>query len=305
MDARHFDQLTKSLTAAGSRRALLGLLASLPILGGLLAVLEADKTDAKGRRKRRKKRHKHGKGRHKHKKLKKRCKPHSRAKICAGKCGRVKNNCKKLGDCGSCACDPPCDICFTCQDGPNTPGTCSVDPDQQGQACGEPGQVCQPDGTCQCSGESCGSCQVCQEDGTCSPAADGTCCAGGVCIDSVCEAVATLEMCSGRCDADDLPATFQCTGGDAVPCPACDGDCVDYGCADGGARLFTPEGESFYCVTSVAPTGSTCQACPTGIPNPPIFCPPGCQTEGTLCSACPVGEGCLGTVCLEICTGAS
>jgi hypothetical protein len=309
MDAKHFDRLTRALSDAGSRRGLLGLLAALPVLGGLFARLGDDEADAKGRRKRRKKRHKHGKGRHKHKKhKKKKCKPKSHAKTCAGKCGQVKNNCKKTVDCGSCACDPPCEVCFTCQEGPNTLGTCIVDPAQQAQACGEPGQVCLPDGACRCSGESCGPCQICQENGTCSPVADGACCAGGVCLDGVCEAEATLEMCGGRCDADDLPATFQCTGGDPVPCPACDGGCVDYGCADGGSRLFTPDGESFYCVVSVAPTGSTCRACPTGIPNPPgpaIICPPNCQTEGTLCSACPAGEGCLLVVCLEICMGAS
>src|SRR5918996_1311582 len=113
MDGRHFDALTRTLTEAGSRRGLLGLLAALPVLGGLFALLDRDEVDAKGRRKRRKKRHKHGKGRHRGKKQPK-CKPKSTAQTCAGKCGPVKNNCKQTVDCGPCACDPPCGPCEAC-----------------------------------------------------------------------------------------------------------------------------------------------------------------------------------------------
>ena len=165
MDARHFDALTRTLSEAGSRRGLLGLLAALPLVGGLVALLDPDEIDAHGRRRRRKKRHKHGKGRRRKHHHKKKCKANSLAKTCAGKCGQVKNNCKKTVDCGACACEPPCDVCFTCQEGPTTPGTCVVDPEQQGQACGDPGQICQSDGSVPVMRESCcPACQVC--DGT-------------------------------------------------------------------------------------------------------------------------------------------
>ena len=73
MDARHFDLLTKSLTATTPRRRLLRLLATLPLLGGLLALLELDDAEARGRRKRRKKAHKHGKPSGRHRKGKRKC----------------------------------------------------------------------------------------------------------------------------------------------------------------------------------------------------------------------------------------
>ena len=41
MDARHFDTLTKSLSMANTRRGLLGLLATLPILGSRPCVRNA------------------------------------------------------------------------------------------------------------------------------------------------------------------------------------------------------------------------------------------------------------------------
>jgi hypothetical protein len=130
MDANRFDRLTRALSEAGTRRGLLGLLATLPIMGGLLALLDQDETVARGRRHRRRvKRHKHGKGRRKH--HKKKCKPKSKAKTCAGKCGPVKNKCKKTVDCGSCTCASNAD-------------------------CGE-GFLCLEDGSCQACTVSCPS----------------------------------------------------------------------------------------------------------------------------------------------------
>jgi parallel beta-helix repeat protein len=105
MDAKHFDRLARTLTEAGTRRGLLGLLATLPVLSGLFALLDLDETDAKGRRKRRKKKHKHGRPRSHGKRKKKKCKPNSLTKTCQGQCGPVKNNCKKPVDCGSCTCE--------------------------------------------------------------------------------------------------------------------------------------------------------------------------------------------------------
>jgi hypothetical protein len=159
-------------------------------------------------------------------------------------------------------------------------------------------------GPCDCTITGCGPCATCQANGTCAPLADGTCCPSGVCVDGSCAAKATLELCEGRCGTNNVPATYQCaSGAPAVPCPVCNTDCVTYGCADGGTRLFTTEGESFYCVTSVTPVG-TCRACPADILNPAI-CPAGCMTPGSLCTACPAGQGCFLVSCVEICTGAS
>jgi hypothetical protein len=105
MDARQFDAIARLFSAAGrTRRGLLGLLATLPVLGSPFALIDRDEADAKGRRKRRKKAHKHGRPRKHGKRKKKKCKPNSLAKTCAGQCGPIRNNCKKTVDCGSCAC---------------------------------------------------------------------------------------------------------------------------------------------------------------------------------------------------------
>ena len=46
MDGRHFDDMVRSLSAAGSRRGLLRLLSNLPIAGLLIVVSDAPKTVA-------------------------------------------------------------------------------------------------------------------------------------------------------------------------------------------------------------------------------------------------------------------
>jgi hypothetical protein len=150
MDSRHFDALTRHLTEVGTRRGLLGVLATLPVLGGLFALLDLDDGGAQGRRRRRKKRHKHGRGRrkrHTH------CKANSKVKTCAGKCGIVTNNCQKKVDCGSC-CVPDC-----------------------------AGKVCDDDG---CGGEcgpGCAPCETCFQ-GECFHVCDGSdCCDNGICTE--------------------------------------------------------------------------------------------------------------------------
>jgi hypothetical protein len=210
MDARQFDALARTLTAQGTRRGLLGLLVTLPVLGGLVALLDPMESEAAGRRRRRKKRHKHGKGRRRqHHKT---CNAESKAKTCAGKCGIVKNTCKKKVDCGSCVCDPLCLVCQVCDEATQS---CVADPGQLGAACGD-GQVCQSDGRCACSGESCGACRTCASDGTCttclsnnSLCEDGTCVACDVCLSGECPftsvqaaiaatpALATIRVCPG------------------------------------------------------------------------------------------------------------
>ncbi len=150
IDSRHFDALTRRLSKAGTRRGVLGLLGDLPILGALLALVDHDDGAAQGRRKRRKKRHKHGKGRHRRRHTP--CTAKSKAKTCAGTCGIVTNNCQKKVDCGTCVCDPPCDICDICDR-----GVCIF---------------------------RCAPCEVCLGDGSCVHVCDGSdCCDNGICTD--------------------------------------------------------------------------------------------------------------------------
>jgi hypothetical protein len=234
LDARHFDTLARVLSAGKSRRRLLTMLSAVPVLGGLEGILSPAETEAAGRRKRRKKRHKHGKGRRRKHRKKKPCRAESVAQACSGKCGSVQNNCKQSVECGSCACDPACDVCFTCQEGPNTPGTCVVDPAQQGETCGSDGKVCQPDGSCTCipltqcpAGKECGS----YPDG----------CGGFVTCPSICSnptPICTDNVCTA-CSADN-----QCASGDICE----EGQCVTgSGTYEAGANICTAPGFNAPC----------------------------------------------------------
>ena len=225
MDGSHFDDLVRDWLASGTRRSLVQRLSALPLVGGLALFFEYDEeSEAKRRKNRRKARHRHRPGNHKHnhKKHKKKCKSQAKATTCAGKCGSVTNNCKQTVDCGSCACDPPCDACFTCQDGPTTPGACIVDPEQQGDPCGETGQVCQADGACACDADSCP--------------------VNASCVGGICECDSGFELCGDACvDTDTDPANCGecgnvCPGGGECnagicECPAgqknCNGTCID------------------------------------------------------------------------------
>jgi hypothetical protein len=129
MGSRQFDRVTPSFNAPATRRWMLGRLAVLPVLQGLLALLDPTDAAADGRRRRRKKAHKHGRPR-RHGRRKNNRKSCKRSVICAGKCGPVENNrCRKIIDCGPCTCGgvicdadqicedetcQPCDVCPTC-----------------------------------------------------------------------------------------------------------------------------------------------------------------------------------------------
>lgn len=327
MDGPHFDHLTRTLSEHGTRRGLLGLLTTLPVLGGIFALLDLDEGDAKGRRKRRKKRHKHGKGREAGKKKKQKCQSHAKTKTCAGKCGSVKNNCQKAVDCGSCDCPTPCKPCFICQSGPNTPGACVLDPDQQGEPCGQPGQVCQPDGECACDSASCPACTTCEPDGTCA-GCTGCCDANGECqdgdTDAACGRGGTCDICTGQeaCQGPQCVCVPACQdkvcgpdgcGGQCGPgcnaCESCLGDgacslpCDGEGCCDGDVCV---NGESN---TACGTDGETCITCSgTG-----VTCGGGGQTGVCGCTpatACPgdlncgtIDDGCGGMVSCGACTG--
>jgi hypothetical protein len=247
MDVHRFDALTRLLTAV-TRRGLLSFLATLPVLGGLLALLAPDDAEARGRRRRRKKPHKHGKGNGRHRKGKRKCVATSRAKVCAGTCGPVKNKCKKTIACGSCDCAPTCEICLTCQAGPNTPGTCVVDPLQQGETCGDPGQLCQTDGACACDGTSCSNPSPVCVEGSCA-----TCSASAPCPEGCCAG-------DGTCQPGTADGVCGPIGGACAPCPV-DTVCWDGACVCGDVCADGCQFTSVQDAIAGLPAGSTIRLC--------------------------------------------
>jgi hypothetical protein len=234
LDASHFDALAKALSSVDSRRRLLASLVTVPLLG----VFRAGEEDieAKPRKDRHDRRQNAQQGlvadKKKRKKRKKQCQPESVAQTCAGKCGSVTNTCKQVVDCGSCACDPACDACFTCQEhGSNARGTCVVDPAQQGQSCGSEGKVCQPrDGACACVPACTG--QACGPDGcggSCGSCGGGEVCttAGQCCTPTTCAAI-DQEMCQNPDDCGDygICGTFPDGCGGTLNCGTCPHSCL-------------------------------------------------------------------------------
>ncbi len=198
METSRFDSLVRALGEGGAtRRTLTGLIG-----GALLAALPLA-SEAKKRKK---------------------CKRKSLAKICAGTCGPVKNRktCKKTVDCGSCACSPACGVCFTCKDGPNTPGTCIVDAAQQGEACGSNGKVCQPDGTCACI-----PLTQCPAGKDCGTVPDG--CGGVVHCQFLCAnptPICTDNICKACTSSDQCVSGEMCESGSCVACDVCADGCT-------------------------------------------------------------------------------
>jgi hypothetical protein len=158
VDDEVVDRLARRVGTLGSRRAALGILAGT----GLAAALDLTDNGATAKRKRRKK-----------KKKVTPCTPDPRATTCAGKCGSVANNCQTPVNCGGC---PTCQRCDAAT------ASCKPDQSQQGNACGQTGQICLANGTCACDASSCGSNTVCL-NGSCQPCglADDPCCSGNAC----------------------------------------------------------------------------------------------------------------------------
>jgi len=289
MDAAHFDRLTTTFATRGTRRALTRLLLSVPLLGGLDALLGAapdiaaidDDHGSSHRRRRRKTRHTHRRHthrhtthRHNHKTTPTRpnpvgCTPESVAQTCAGKCARVANTCGTIIDCGPCACGT-CAACTSCN--PNT-GTCDAAFEEQ--ACGSPGQVCQAgicackegscadgqhcDGTaCVCDDQSCAT-GCCDDAGTCH-IDDNTACGigGGVCISCTGQG----QTCGGGVTPGQCGCTSQGCGsqtcgsvvdncGNTIPCAGCAGCCAGSTCQPGTAD-------------TACGVGGTCNDCTRG-----------------------------------------
>lgn len=293
MDELHFDALTRGLASSETRRRLLAGLAALPVIGGILG---AEETEAAGRRQRRKKRHKHGRGRRRTNQRGKRgsptCTPDSLAQTCTGRCGPSTDNCGQSVDCGSCACDPPCAACQTCDD---QTGQCVADPAQKEAPCGQKGQFCQADGTCACDAASCPVCRSCQPNGECSDICAGSgCCDGQTCQPGTANgACGSGGVTCGVCTGQD--ACLQ-DGSNANVCtcvPACDGKaCGDDGC---GGVCGTCSGALTTCTANqcVCPPGS--QAC--GGFCVPDSCGEGGSLDGCNCLCPPAFRCVLGAVC--------
>lgn len=235
MDDRRFDALARALVA-GSRRRVLGLLAAVPLLGGLAGLLTEDAAARDRRRGKDLQQERKRKGK---KKRKKRCKPKGKGKVCAGTCGPVRNKqtCRKTVDCGPCLCDPPCTGCTTCDAATQTcvsqcaasdtccDGAC-IDTQSDDANCGACGAACDAseaccDGACidpQTNADHCGTC------GNACEAGEG-CCSGG-CADLQTDA-ANCGACGNACDAGEI-----CVAGSCQACNVtCTGSAADCGTA--------------------------------------------------------------------------
>jgi hypothetical protein len=310
MDGTRFDRLARAWFAAANRRAVLRALIGLPLGAVAANLFAAEPSDAAQRddestddvgdeqqsRKQRCRRHK-GKGRGHHGRRKscqarhgghhkphkkKPCQPDPTATTCDGRCGPVTNNCQQDVDCGSCACNPSCEICQSCDE---SSGQCVDLPD--GTACGD-GLRCLAV-QCVCDGESC---------------PDG-CCQGGECLvddDKAC------GIAGGNCTPCTLPQT--CGGGGTsgqcgcTPVATCPGglDCgtIDDGCGDTiscGGPCSNPAPICFNNVCAPCSGNTPCpigQVCCAGSCFAGICCGPAdCSPVGNNCDAnqCTCGNG--------------
>jgi hypothetical protein len=309
LDARWFDSLVRTLAVSGRRRDVLGVLATLPLLGGLLSPF-AEETEGRGRRKRRKKGHKHAQGDGKKNRKGKRkrknkgkgeepCQPESAAQTCEGKCGTVQNTCQKPVDCDPCDCDPPCGACETCSNDliceacdpccddvccNQASAVCHADsgaccmPDSRAQTCGDAcGDVVNncgisvDCGPCTC-GSGCPECKVCDEDAdACIPDAQQV---GDGCgaVGQVCRADGTCS-----CEVATCPDCTACAGNGL--CEVCAGCCEDGQC--------------------VASCGA-CQVCADG---QCVSCPDCCDGDGGVCRPGTTNAACGSSGICDICSG--
>jgi hypothetical protein len=299
MDSDRFDRLAKSLSTTGTRRALLRLLATVPVAGGLLALLAPAPAAAKK-----------AKGKSKSKNTTTNTNgvsggdstststttntntstnsnestnsntntntntatststdPGCPPTTCAEQgtnCGSIPDGCGGTLDCGTCPlAGQPCtdNVCGPCVENCGDK-RCGAD-----NACG---------GTCQ--NQTCPVCQICS-GGTCAqdPSQDGDCCGtsgagtrcqGGDCV----PATATTADCQGLCETDQGQPAQVTIRGQPATCPGCEACPCGPGCKGTG-----PNGFGFYCVG-----GRDLGFCPSG--------------------TCPGGQFCCGGFCQALCT---
>ena len=239
MDDSTFDRLARRLEALASRRTALGALSG----AGFVAALGGSRLDVSAKRK----------------KKQKKCKPESTSATCGARCGSVKNNCKQTVECGSC---PDCAQCVS--------GLCEGDPDQEGDPCGQTGQICNANGTCACNASSCGLgsgcfngvCEACGDtDEQCCPG--NSCDGGNVCLAGACEACGFLN--APCCSSNNCPqAGTGCFDGTCEECGGTDEQCCPNNICDTGRVCLS----------------GTCEDC--GVDGQPCCAGNACQL-GTTC----------------------
>jgi hypothetical protein len=206
MEEHRFDHLARILSRAGSRRGVLGRLATLSLVGVLIASSGEDGLGARHRR-RRKARHdpgqdkdnRKGKRRRKRKGKPSRCTPDCAGKVCGS------DGCD-----GSCA--PGCnDATLTCNvEGQCVPRSCADgvrNDDETGVDCGG---SCPP-----CPGQACLSAADCQPPATCNMTiqrCETTCEITAECLTIAAAAGLPVRCCNGTCVAGTCCSNADCSG---------------------------------------------------------------------------------------------
>jgi hypothetical protein len=264
MDTQRFDDWTRTLATAQSRRRAVGIL-----LGGMLARIgigNEPEAEAKG-----------GKNKHKNKNKNKKGKK-------GGGGGKPKpDECNGASDCNTCQsctggkCVPDlkrngevCAQCATC-----LKGQCLADPALKGKPCFN------------------GSCKHCNEDGTCGPPDSKNCAEGQICrpADGRC-APACLE------DGSPCPVNHICIddGIFGAPNSCClvgndPGQPTNFGCGRNGDGTFRE------CCSSLT------ERCCDDILGPRCINKASCCANEKPCGGkcCKEGEGCLNQQCVLLC----
>jgi hypothetical protein len=209
MDGSHFDTMTRVIVQSGTRRWLIRLVASLPVVGVLTATgaeesaaeRPVDRVQGRTPQRNRKQRNKNKNDNDHNNKKNNNTKHKSSSNP-----NQNPNTCRSSADCGG----PPC-----CS------GTCCQPPATQ---CNETGLCCAPN----CAGRSCGL-DGCGQGGTC-----GSCSTGQVCDNGTC--VCTNPSCpTGACD---------CNGS---CCPDPRQVCGLLAALDGGTGCCFPSGTTGVC----------------------------------------------------------
>jgi hypothetical protein len=291
MDATTFDRITKLLGATPSRRATLGLIAT--IAAQLTNLPGGQEAEAKNKKKWSKKK--------RHKKKKHRDEPkgefcgdrycEKNQRCCGAQCVDPGECCERNSDCN------PCELCNV--------GLCVPDPTKNGKAC---------NGCLECVNGACGipnddfcpDGQKCRSgNGVCCPACvnDKCCPAGSACInpglfsDNFCCDMVRNTPCGRNSDGTfrQCCSTFneRCVDGECVPKETCEGDLTAQGlcCPEGTVACAGLSGP--FC----APAGHTC--CGDASCDESQVC---CDPSQSVCCAkgsCAEGQCCTGgrTVC--------